>query len=71
MVVLVCAVDDATQSLAEKQCLELPSPDTPVLVVELVDSYAALSRHLATPSTLPESAIYAICRARSTAPHNV
>jgi len=42
------------------------------MVVELVDQYAALSRHLATPSTLPESATYAICRARSTAPpHNV
>ncbi len=69
--VLVCAVDDAAQSLAEKQRLELPSPDAPVLVVELVDKYAALCRHLATLSTLPESATYTVCRARSTAPHNV
>ena len=39
--VLVCAVDNATQLLAEKYCLELHSPDTPVSVVEFVDLSAA------------------------------
>lgn len=44
--VLVGAVANATQLLAEKYCLELHSPDTPVSVVEFVDLSAALSRHL-------------------------